>query len=90
MKLSCIRKKRSLIFQVKMISKDNRKAIVPSFMFLFNSSKVCHSLCKENKQCALPLGLGGELEFGSFEFEGEVRKFSFSGGLAYQGGGYIS
>ena len=37
MKLSCIRKKRNKIFQVKMIKKDVRKTIVTSFMFLFNS-----------------------------------------------------
>ena len=30
------KKKRSKMFQVKAISKDVRKTIVPSFMFLFN------------------------------------------------------
>ena len=38
--------------------------------------------------------LNGQFEFGSFEFYGEVRKFSFSGGggvgLLRGGGGYIS
>ena len=48
MKLSCIRKKRTN-FQVKMISKDARKTIVPSFVFLFNSFEVCCPLCEENK-----------------------------------------
>ena len=43
------KEKRSRIFQVKTISKDVRKTIVPSFMFLFNSFEVCRSLCKENK-----------------------------------------
>ena len=39
MKLSCVRK-RSKMFQVKVISNDIRKTIVPSFMFLcFNLSK---------------------------------------------------
>ena len=33
------KEKRSKIFQVKAISKDVRKAIVSSFMFLFNLSK---------------------------------------------------
>ena len=32
-----------------MISKDFRKTIVLSFMFLFNSFEVCHPLCKESK-----------------------------------------
>ena len=32
----CQKKKRSKMFQVKAISKDVRKTIVPSFMFLFN------------------------------------------------------
>ena len=35
----CQKGKRSKIFQVKMISKDVRKVIVSSFMFLFNMSK---------------------------------------------------
>ena len=36
----CLKKRRSKIFQVKVISKDVRKTIVPSFMFLFfNMSK---------------------------------------------------
>ena len=37
------------IFQVKTISKDVWKAVVSSFMFLFNYFQVCHPLCKENK-----------------------------------------
>ena len=37
------------MFQVKAISKDVRKTIVPSFMFLFNSVEVCRSFSKENK-----------------------------------------
>ena len=36
MKLFCIRKRREF-FQVETISKDVRKMILPSFMFLFNS-----------------------------------------------------
>ena len=47
MKLPRIRKKRSKIFQVKTISKDVRKSIVPSFMFLSNLSKSV-VLCREN------------------------------------------
>ena len=36
----CLKKRRSKMFQVKVISKDVRKTIVPSFMFLFfNMSK---------------------------------------------------
>ena len=35
----CQKEKRSKMFQVKAISKDVRKTIVPSFMFLFNLSK---------------------------------------------------
>ena len=36
----CLKKRRSKMFQVKLISKDVRKTIVPSFMFLFfNMSK---------------------------------------------------
>ena len=35
------------MFQVKAISKDVRKTIVPSFMF-FLICEVCHLLCKEN------------------------------------------
>ena len=36
----CLKKRRSKMFQVKVISKDVRKTIVPSFMFLFfNLSK---------------------------------------------------
>ena len=31
------------------MSKDARKTIVPSFMFLFNSFEVCRTLHKENK-----------------------------------------
>ena len=31
------------------MGKDVRKTIVPSFMFLFNSFEVCHTLHKENK-----------------------------------------
>ena len=56
MKLSCIRKKgEAEFFQVKTISKDVRKTIVPSFTFLFNSFEACRSLGKENKnimQCS--------------------------------------
>ena len=37
--LSCQKEKRSKVFQVKAITKDVRKMIVPSFMFLFNLSK---------------------------------------------------
>ena len=46
----CQKEKRSKMFQVKVISKDVRKTIVPSFMsFFFNLSKsVCHPLCKGN------------------------------------------
>ena len=43
------KEKRSKIFQVKTISKDIRKTIVQSLIFLFNSFKVCHSLFEENK-----------------------------------------
>ena len=43
------KEKRNKIFQVKAISKDIRKTIVPLFMFLFNSFKVCRTSCKENK-----------------------------------------
>ena len=39
----------SKIFQVKMISKDVEKMILPSIMFLLNSFKVCCSLCEENR-----------------------------------------
>ena len=35
----CQKETRSKMFQVKVISKDVRKTIVPSFMFLFNLSK---------------------------------------------------
>ena len=35
----CQKEKRSKMFQVKAISKDVRKTIVPSFMFLFNLLK---------------------------------------------------
>ena len=35
----CQKEKRSKMLQVKVISKDVRKTIVPSFMFLFNLSK---------------------------------------------------
>ena len=35
----CLKEKRSKMLQVKVISKDVRKTIVPSFMFLFNLSK---------------------------------------------------
>ena len=35
----CQKEKRSKMFQVKAISKDVRKTIVPSLMFLFNLSK---------------------------------------------------
>ena len=36
----CLKKRRNKMFQVKVISKDVRKTIVPSFMFLFfNMSK---------------------------------------------------
>ena len=41
MKLAFIRKKKKFFFQVKTISKDVRKTIVPSFMFHFNSFEVC-------------------------------------------------
>ena len=43
------KERRSKVFQVKTISKDVRKMIVPSFMFLFNSFNVCCSLSKETK-----------------------------------------
>ena len=55
MKLSCIERKEAEFVQVKTISKDVRKTIVPSFMFRFNSFEACRSLCKENKntiQCS--------------------------------------
>ena len=35
----CQKEKRSKIFQVKAVSKDVRKTIVPSSMFLFNLSR---------------------------------------------------
>ena len=35
----CLKEKKSKMFQVKAISKDVRKTIVPSFMFLFNLYK---------------------------------------------------
>ena len=31
------------------VSKDVKKTIVPSFIFLFNAFEVCLPLCKENK-----------------------------------------
>ena len=37
------------IFSVKMISKDVRKMIVPSLMFLFNSFEVCRFYVKKIK-----------------------------------------
>ena len=43
------KEKRNKIFQVKTVSKDVRKTIVPSFMFLFNSFEVFCPLYKENK-----------------------------------------
>ena len=43
------KEKRSRIFQVKTISKDVRKTIFSSIMFLFNSFEVCHSFCKKIK-----------------------------------------
>ena len=49
MKFSCIRKNRSKIFQVKTISKEVRKTIVPLFMFLFHLLKsvvLCVKKCK--------------------------------------------
>ena len=50
------KEKRNKNFQVKTISKDVRKTIVPSFRFLFNSFEVCHPLCKENRNIQfLPL-----------------------------------
>ena len=39
MKLSCQKERRSKMFKVKVISKDVRKTIVSSFMFLFNLLK---------------------------------------------------
>ena len=49
MKFLYKKEKRSTFFQVETISKDVRKTIVPSFMFLFNSFEVSLSCCKENK-----------------------------------------
>ena len=42
------KEKRSKIFQVKTLSKDVRKMIVPSFMFLFNLSKSVVLCVKKN------------------------------------------
>ena len=50
MKLSCIRKKRETEFFRLRLSKDVRKTMVPSFMFLFNSFEVCHPLCNAKKR----------------------------------------
>ena len=64
MKLSCIRKKnRTKNFQDKVISKDVRKMVVLSFIFLFNSVEVCHPLCKESKNIQFsPLIQGNKKE----------------------------
>ena len=43
------KEKKNKIFRVRTISKDIRKTIVPSFMFLFNYFEVCRPLYKENK-----------------------------------------
>ena len=51
MKFLYQKEKKSKIFQVKTLSKDVRKTIVPSFMFLFNFSKsvvLCVKKCKCN------------------------------------------
>ena len=46
-----------------MISKDVRKMIVLSFIFLFNSVEVCHHLCKESKNIQFsPLIQGNKKE----------------------------
>ena len=49
MKFLYKKEKRSRFFHIETISKDVRKTIVPSFMFLFNSFEVCRSCRKENK-----------------------------------------
>ena len=52
----CQKEKRNKNFQVKTISKDVRKTIIPSFRFLFNSFEVCRPLCKESRSIQfLPL-----------------------------------